>query len=130
MVKIILVSHGLLAESLLKTAAEICCFNQDDVRICGLNEGKGLEDMINTISEFSSQGEVLILADTFGGSCCNTALSCSSSLKNVNVVCGVNLNMLLTALNNMGRLNLAQLTEKVVDNGKKAIFNATESLKQ
>lgn len=130
MVKIILVSHGPLAESLLKTASEICCFNQDDVRVCGLNEGKGPEDMINTIRQFSAQGEVLVLADIFGGSCCNTALSCSSDLKNVNVICGVNLNMLLTAFNNMSRLNLAQLTQKVVGDGKKAIFNATEILKQ
>lgn len=130
MVKIILVSHGPLAESLLKTAAEICCFKQDDLRVCGLNEGKGLEDMTGAIADFSRQGEVLVLADTFGGSCCNTALSFSSNLKNVNVVCGVNLNMLLTALNNMDKLNLAQLTQKVVDNGKKAIFNASEILKQ
>lgn len=129
MVNIILVSHGNLASSLLETASDICCFDRKYVYALSVKDG-GLEVVSTRIVDLAKQGEVLVLADTFGGSCCNTALSCSNSLNNVHVVCGVNLNMLLAVLNNMQRLSLKELSQKAVDDGKKAVFNATEIVKQ
>ena len=129
MVNIILVSHGNLASSLLETASDICCFDRKYVYALSVKDG-GLEVISTRIVDLAKQGEVLVLADTFGGSCCNTALSCSNSFNNVRVVCGVNLNMLLAVLNNMQRLSLKEQSKKAVDDGKKAVFNATEIVKQ
>ncbi len=129
MVNIILVSHGNLASSLLETASDICCFDRKYVYALSVKDG-GIEVISKRIVALAKQGEVLVLADTFGGSCCNTALSCSNGLNNVRVVCGVNLNMLLAVLNNMQRLSLKELSQKAVDDGKKAVFNATEIVKQ
>jgi len=128
MVEIVLVSHGSLASALLETASDICCFEQNRVHCCSVKNG-GLEEISTKITALAKYDEVLILADTFGGSCCNVALSCSGPLKNVCVVCGVNLNMLLAVLNNMNRLSLKELAQKAIDDGKKAVFNATESIK-
>ena len=121
--------HGNLASSLLETASDICCFDRKYVYALSVKDG-GIEVISKRIVDLAKQGEVLVLADTFGGSCCNTALSCSNSLNNVRVVCGVNLNMLLAVLNNMQRLSLKELSQKAVDDGKKAVFNATEIVKQ
>lgn len=128
MVKVILVSHGNLAPALLQTASEICCFEENRVYAYSVKNG-GLEEIGTQITNLSKQDDVLVLADTFGGSGCNTALSCSSGLNNVCVVCGVNLNMLLAVLNNIDRFALKELAHKAVDDGKKAVFNATEIIK-
>lgn len=129
MVKIILVAHGPLAPALLETASNICCFEQNAVQAYSVSGRADLEKISAEIKSCASEGEVLVLADTFGGSSCNMALSCTNGLANVRVVCGLNLNMLLAALNNMSRLGLHALADKAVEDGKRAVFNATESIK-
>lgn len=129
MVKIIIIAHGSLAPALLQTASNICCFERNKVQAYSVSGKADLDKIAGEIRNSALSGEVLVLADTFGGSSCNTALACADGLANVKVVCGLNLNMLMAALNNMGRLNLEDLAEKAVADGKKAVFNATEILK-
>ncbi len=129
MVKIILVAHGCLASALLETASNICCFEQKSVRAYSISGRVDLDKIAEDIKASAQGAEVLVLADTFGGSSCNMALNCTSGMENVKVVCGLNLNMLLAVLNNMNRLELADLAAKAVEDGKKAVFNATESIK-
>ena len=129
MVKIILVAHGPLAPALLETASGICCFEQNSVRAYSVSGKADLEKIGAEIKALAEDGEVLVLADTFGGSSCNMALSCTNGLGYVRVVCGLNLNMLLAVLNNISRLGLHALADKAVEDGKRAVFNATESVK-
>lgn len=129
MVKIILVAHGSLAPALLETATDICCFEQNLVQCYSVSGKADLTEIGKKIKETALEDEVLVLADTFGGSSCNMALACAEGLDNVRVICGLNLNMLLSVLNNMKRMTLRDLAEKAVLDGKKAVFNATEILK-
>ncbi len=129
MVKIIIVAHGCLAPALLETASNICCFEQKSVQAYSVSGRADLDKIACEIKASANGAEVLVLADTFGGSSCNMALNCTNGMKNVKVVCGLNLNMLLAVLNNMNRLELGALAAKAVEDGKKAVFNATESVK-
>ncbi len=129
MVKIILVAHGSFAPALLETAIGICCFEQNLVQCFSVSGKADLSAIGEKIKSSAQEGEVLVLADTFGGSSCNMALASAEGLENVRVVCGLNLNMLLSVLNNMKRMTLQDLAEKAVIDGKKAVFNATEILK-
>ena len=68
--------------------------------------------------------------DSFGGTSANIALKCAAENNKISVVCGVNLNMVLAALNNQSKMDLAELTTKVIADGKKAILEATELMKK
>lgn len=65
---------------------------------------------------------VLILTDLFGSTTTNTALNkVSPCLCPLEVVSGLNLPMLISALVNRGKMSLPELAEKVMTDGKKGI---------
>lgn len=67
---------------------------------------------------------VLILTDLFGSTPTNLVLSEALALSQpVEIVSGVNLPMLLSALSNRGHLSLKELAEKVMADGRKGIQN-------
>ncbi len=129
MVKIILISHGNLAQTLLETAAQIGSFDTKDIDTFSVS-GKGdFESLPEKISKALGKNGTLILVDTFGGSACNSAVQNTQHLENVKVLCGVNLNMLLAAINNRDKMDLTSLAQKVLEDGKKSLINISDRLK-
>lgn len=130
MVKLILITHGNLGESLLDTASVICCCARQNITAFSVS-GKINLDELEAKIKGSIDGEgALILVDSFGGTSANIALKCAAENNKISVVCGVNLNMVLAALNNQSKMDLAELTTKVIADGKKAILEATELMKK
>ena len=128
MVKIILVSHGNMAQALLETASNIGSFDISEIPAFSVS-GKGdLESLSTKILNTLGKEGTLILVDTLGGSSCNTAVQCTQHLQNVKVVCGVNLNMLLAAINNRDKMDLISLTKKVLEDGRKSLIDVSEKL--
>jgi len=129
MVKIILIAHGDMAKAMLDTAAKIMSFDTRSVDTYSVN-GKVDFDSLSTRlkNSFDGKNGTLILADIFGGTACNISAGLSHGAKNVNVVCGFNLNMLLSALNHRGTLGIKALAAKVSEDGVKGIINVTEKL--
>ena len=131
MVKIILVTHGHLAQEMLETAAQIIGKPSDE----GLaafsvtaassveKEAAKLHEMLQSCTEGA-----VILTDIFGGSTTNISLTASKDLPNCHVITGLNLSMLLTALNSRKKLSAKELAEKIEADGKRAVINATELL--
>ncbi len=129
MVKIILVTHGDMAKAMLDTAAKICSFEENSIDVFTVSGKIDLQNISGSICSKLDPAGTLILVDTFGGTSCNVAASLTHGMPNVNVICGVNLNMLLAAINNREKLSSSELAQKVLDDGKKAVINATEKLK-
>lgn len=129
MVKIILVSHGNMAQALLETASNIGSFDISEIPAFSVSRKGDLESLSAKILSALGQDGTLILVDTLGGSSCNTAVQCTQHSQNVKVVCGVNLNMLLTAINNRNKMDLQSLTKKVLEDGKKSLIDISEKLK-
>ena len=130
MVKLILITHCDLGKALLETASSICCCAKQDIAAFSVSGKVNLEELETKIkNSFTADGN-LILVDTFGGTSSNIALRCAADNDKVSVLCGVNLNMLLTALNNKDKLTLRDLSAKVTEDGKKAVLNATELIKK
>lgn len=77
--------------------------------------------------ENTPEGAV-ILTDIFGGSATNIALTAAKDCQGAHVITGLNLSMLLTALNNRKKLAAKELAEKIESDGKRAVINATELL--
>lgn len=130
MVKLILITHGNLGDSLLETASVICCCARQSITAFSVSGKINLEELEMKIKKSFCSDGTLIMVDSFGGTSSNIALKCSVENAKVSVVCGVNLNMVLSAVNNQKKMNLTELTEKVIIDGKKAILEATELIKK
>ena len=131
MVKIILVTHGNLAKEMLETAGLIIGKPTDDgfatfavtTAASVEKEAAKLKELLTTCHEGA-----IVLTDIFGGSATNISLMASKDLTNCYVITGLNLSMLLTAINSRKKLNAKELAEKIEADGKRAVINATELL--
>jgi len=111
------------------STAESIVGKQEDVVVLGLSHEDslaGLCERINVIlREVSVPDGVMVLTDMLGGTPCNACLPLSTTYK-VEIVSGMNLYMLLSALINRGALKLEDLANKIISDGKKNIANAKE----
>ena len=131
MVKLILITHGILGQVLVDTAASICCCDASSrVTVFSVSGKVNLDELENKIKINLGQEDTLILADIFGGTACNLALKCVEGKGHVSVIPGVNLNMVLAAFANQDKLGLKDLAAKVINDGKRAVFEATEFVKK
>lgn len=129
MLKIILVTHGQLAKEMLNTASQIIGKPADDgfatfavtTTASVQQEAEKLKKELNNCPDGA-----VILTDIFGGSATNISLTASKDLSNCYVITGLNLSMLLTAINSRKKLTAKELAEKMEADGKRAVINATE----
>ena len=130
MVKLILVTHGNLAEEMLKTATLILGKASEGVQTLSVTTSTSIEQGTKQLIPMLADAAdgVIVLTDIFGGSATNIALTASKDFAKCHVITGLNLSMLLTALNNRKKLNDKELAEKIESDGKRAVINATELL--
>ncbi len=131
MVKIILVTHGQLAQQMLDTAAQIIGKPSDDgFAAFSVTTAASVEQEAAKLKETLSACEdgAVVLTDIFGGSATNISLTASKDLANCHVITGLNLSMLLTAINSRKKMTAKELAEKIEADGKRAVINATELL--
>lgn len=132
MVKIILVAHGQLAPQMIETASQIIGKPAgDDLQAFCVTVASAVADEAAKLAktlQACTDGAV-ILTDIFGGSATNISLTASKGMENCYVITGLNLSMLLTALNSRKKLNAKELAEKIEADGKRAVINATELMK-
>lgn len=104
MIGIVIATHGSLSKGLLESA-ELLVGSQTNVKTCGLFHGDDIMGFTETIKEqikAVDEGDgVLVFADVFGGSPCNSTMM---QLKEMDFYCltGVNLPMLLEAFISRG----------------------------
>lgn len=112
---VLLVAHGRYSEGLLSSAELIAC-KQENVGIINFLEGMSQEDVKEKIENYiEDKNNVLILVDLLGGTPFKMASMVvnENSEKNLNVVTGMNLNMLLEAVFNSTEENIDVLTSSV-----------------
>lgn len=101
MYKIIIATHGPLAEA-FKSTLKMFTNDIEDVYSVGLTE-TGVEEFKEKIDNIMKEAyedgkEILVLADLFGGTPFNTAmLEIKGKYKNVEVIAGINLPLLIEA---------------------------------
>lgn len=128
MVKLILVTHGNLAAEMLQTASQILGKTADDVQTLSVTTSSSVEQGAKELQKLLADAPdgVVVLTDIFGGSATNIALTASKDFPRCHVITGLNLSILLTALNSRKKLNDKELAEKIEADGKRAVINATE----
>lgn len=130
MVKIILVTHGNLGEQMLATAAQIIGKPSEGFDTFSVTASASVKDEAARLGKTLADcpDGAIILTDIFGGSATNISLTASKDLPACHVITGLNLSMLLTAVNHRKKLSAKELAEKIEADGKRAVINATELL--
>lgn len=130
MVKLILVTHGNLAAEMLQTASQILGKAAEGVQTLSVTTSTSIEQGAVELKKLIADAPegVVVLTDIFGGSATNIALTASKEYAKCHVITGLNLSMLLTALNSRKKLGDKELAEKIESDGKRAVINATELL--
>jgi PTS system mannose-specific IIA component/D-glucosaminate-specific PTS system IIA component len=124
-------AHGNLADEILKTAGGISGLDVSGVHVfstcCG-NDCAVISRQIEKIFSESADG-TLVLSDIFGGSAANVPLQASKGRHDVAILAGLNLSMLLSALQHRANMKIAELTDKVEVDGKRSVINVVQALK-
>jgi PTS system mannose-specific IIA component len=123
-VGIVVVSHGPLAEGLI-SAAEMIVGPQERCRALGMDPAADLDrlrgEIEAAVTEVAGSDEALVLVDMMGGSPSNASAYLATS--GTQVICGVNLPILLEVLMARETSTASDLAEVALQTGKESILN-------
>ena len=125
MIGLIIVTHGKLGEEMTSSAESIAgrAENVRNIHLPSEESPQILKQRLEAVISETDKGDgVLVLTDMLGGTPCNICLPYTRTHK-IEVVSGVNLYMLLTAMLHREKMCLDELTNKVVEAGQKNIAN-------
>lgn len=125
MINFIVVTHGEFGAYLVEAAEGIVGRQAQGVRVVATSSRQPIEDIRRRIkralAELASPEGVLVFTDMPGGTPNNVSFPLIRDEKNVEMISGVNLYMLVSAFSNRSQLALPRLVEKVVADGQKSI---------
>ena len=132
MTGIVIVTHGQLGDALIE-AAELIIGEKTEAVVSvsintQINADKMREKIEKKIKEVNKGDGVLILTDMFGGSPSNLSYSFLEEGK-IEVISGVNLPILLKAIDVRKKMPLTEGVEKIIDFGKRSVSLASSILK-
>lgn len=123
MISAIVVTHGRLAEEFIATAHKIYGGFKGVYAVS--NEDKSPQTLASDVDAIIDSGgpddSFVILVDFLGGSCGHATLSVERRRRNVRVVSGVNLPMLLAFLNKRADVSFERLPAELASRGRDSI---------
>ncbi len=131
MIGILVVGHSTLAESLVEGATHILGKRPDALVTLDFRGHADPDEWQHVlqarITQIDAGDGVLVLADVYGATPCNTLCRVLAP-SHVEGVTGVNLPMLIKALNYRDTLLLPQLVERIVNGGRNSINHISETM--
>ena len=132
MIGIVIVTHGGLGDSLVEAAEFILGSRLTGVESVSININENVDKLRERVAEGMRKADgkegVLILTDMFGGTPSNLSFSFLEEAK-VEVISGVNLPMVIKAVDARNGMGLSELSETLEAYGKKSITLASSILK-
>ncbi len=129
--KVILASHGNLAEGMLNSAEIILGSDIKDRCTClcaYTSDGYNLErEVENILDEYENEKDLVVVTDVFGGSVNNEFIKYLSS-NNFTLVSGMNLPMILELLPQSSKLSKEQI-KHLIFNSREFIIDCNSILK-
>ena len=128
MSKVVLVTHGKLADGIL-SAAQLIVGEQSDVKTFGVELGCDLEKLkkgiTDLLEEYSKENEfVVIMTDIFYGTPFNIITSLMESYDFIHIT-GINLGIVLEVLMKKDELSNSELNQ-IIEQGKQGIVNCSD----
>ncbi len=112
--KIILVSHGKLAEGMLHSVRMIVGENPD-ISCMGMLPGEHYQPMVEAVEQQVKENpdtQYLVVADLLGGSVCN-GMSVLTHYPNLKLIAGMNMGLVIGLLLTPGVLTDEEIEEKI-----------------
>lgn len=131
MASILLVAHAPLATALLEVASHAYADCRRDVRAVDIPPSASLEaaaELVGQALKALPGPEVLVLADAFGATPCNAAMSVVDGVR-ARVVTGINVPMVWRALC-YAHLPLTELLTRAADGGRQGIMQVATPRRQ
>lgn len=132
MIGIVIVTHGALGEALIEAAEFIVGSRPESVVAVGIDLNQNVDKLREKVSagikKVGKDKGVILLTDMFGGTPSNISYSFLEEGR-IEVLAGVNLPILLHALNTRGKTGLSELAAGLETFGKKSISLASGILK-
>jgi mannose PTS system EIIA component len=130
MIGVVVATHGKLAEELIRTAEAVVGEIEQIVPVSIVATAPDVRGDLKAAIQKVDQGQgVLLLTDIFGGSPTNLCLSFLTE-RQVEVVTGVNLPMLLQLPSARLKGNIVEVARKLVEAGQKSVAHASEALRR
>lgn len=121
--KILVISHGNLAESIVRVA-ELILGKTDNLKYLGLKADESRESFVDRIEKYTQEDcEYIILADLMSGTPFNAAFLAKKSRKNLHLIAGYNLPLILTLLNDAD-VAVDDAIQDAIETGRQMIFQA------
>ncbi len=132
MIGVLIVTHSQLGNALIEAAEFVIGNRIDSMESVSINMNENAEKLREKIGEGIKKVDknkgVLVLTDMFGGTPSNLSYSFLQEGR-VEVISGVNLPILIKAVNTRKDMELSTLAESLEDFGKKSISLASGILK-
>ena len=123
MIRGIIIGHGEFAEAMLKTAEQIVG-EQPEVEIIS-NRGMSCDSMITTIDGILQKGDIdrtIVFLDLPGGSCTISCYNLLKDKKDLHIISGVNLPMLIEFFMLREKYSADELVTILLEKGKANII--------
>ena len=133
MIDIIVITHGKFAEG-LKDSVNMIVGEYSNLTTVSFNPGESieaLEDKIKKVLNDEKKEKALIFVDVFAASPFNASMKAYNSLENskeIGVITGVNLPMVMEALLSSESDDLDGLVKSLIEGGRESIQDALASL--
>jgi mannose PTS system EIIA component len=132
MIGILVVTHANLGDALIETAELIIGESLDNIGFVSINITENPESLRKKIKKgigkVKTDNGVLILTDMFGGTPSNLSYSFLEE-GHIEVISGINLPILLKAINSRTKMDMEKLTSALIEHGKRSISLASGILK-
>ena len=132
MTGILLVTHANLGHTLIETLTFILGKEPENIMAVSIDIKEDADSLRKNIKQaiakVRSENGVLILTDMFGGTPSNLSYSFLEEGQ-IEVISGVNLPILLKAVNARNKMDMKTLTSAIVEHGKKSISLASDILR-
>lgn len=132
MIQFIVATHGKFAEG-IKTSIELIIGNIDNLEIlnCYITQNFNLKEEVEFILKKYSKEELVVLTDIFGGSVNNEFLENISNYKNLNIISGVNLPLILTLIEKQNDYdNIKELIRESIEECSNSLIYCNDELEK
>ncbi|WP_330112115.1 PTS sugar transporter subunit IIA (plasmid) [Cetobacterium somerae] len=132
MIQFIVATHGKFAEG-IKTSIELIIGNIDNLEIlnCYMTQNFNLKEEVEFILKKYPKEELVVLTDIFGGSVNNEFLENISNYKNLNIVSGVNLPLILTLIEKQNDYdNIKELIRESIEECSNSLIYCNDELEK
>jgi len=118
----VVVTHGKLAEELVRTAELIVGSQEDLFPISGSDLcDEHVVERIRGILGEREGSEILVFVDFFGGSCCINSVRAVEGVRGAKVISGVNLPMLLDFATKRETMGFDEMVDHLIRRGRESV---------